>query len=57
MDKKVETHLQLQLEKLEKAYKQVLETQGYNKETERIRILQEMIREQTRNENTLSTTR
>ena len=57
MEKKVEIHLQLQLEKLEKAYKQVLETQGYNKETERIRILQEMIREQTRNENTMSTTR
>ena len=57
LDQKVENHLELQLQKLEKAYKQILETQAYNKETEKIRILQEMIREQIRNENTLPTTR
>lgn len=57
MDQKVENHLELQLQKLETAYKQILETQAYNKETEKIKILQEMIREQIRNENTLSPTR
>ncbi len=57
MDKKLENHLEAHLKKLELAYRKILETQGYNRETEKIRILQEMIKEQTRNENTLHTTR
>jgi hypothetical protein len=57
MDKKLENHLETHLKKLEIAYRKILETQGYDKETEKIRILQEMIKEQTRNENTMHTTR
>ena len=57
MNKKIENHLEIHLQNLEIAYKKILETQSYNKETEKIRILQEMIREQAKNENTLPTTR
>ncbi len=57
MEKKLENYLETHLQKLELAYKKILETQGYNKETEKIRILQEMIKEQTSNENTLSSAR
>lgn len=57
MEQKLENYLEGHLQKLEIAYKKILETQGYNKETEKIRILQEMIKEQTSNENTLSSAR
>jgi hypothetical protein len=57
MEKKIENHLEASLQKLELAYRKILETQGYNKESEKIRILQEMIKEQTKHENTLSSAR
>jgi hypothetical protein len=45
------------LKRLEKAYKEVVKTQGYNEETEKIKILAEIVKEQTPHENSSTATR
>lgn len=44
------------LKKLEKSFSELVQTKGYNKKSERIKILSELIREQLKNENTNSPT-
>lgn len=57
MKKETQAHLQVILERLEKASREVIATRGYTDENARIRLLQELIKEQTQNEDTDTTTR
>ena len=50
-DKKSENNLKQSLSKLEKAAQKIVNTRGYTKEVENIRMLNELIREQLVNEN------
>ena len=47
----LENYLTVALKRLEKAYKEVVKTQGYNAEAEKLKILAEIVREQGGNEN------
>lgn len=49
-----EGYLAVALKRLETAYKEILKSQGYSKEVERIKILAEMVKEQLPHENTNS---
>lgn len=49
--KPLETHLIEALGRLEKAYKEILKTQPYGRETEKMRLLIEIVKEQVPNEN------
>jgi hypothetical protein len=57
MAKDLEKHLTLALQRLEKAYEEILKTQGYTKDSEKLKLLTELTREQVKNENTDNTTR
>ena len=57
MKKDLEQHLSSVLTKLEKAHSEILKTQGYNRKTEKLKLLVEMVKEQTGHENTRNTTR
>ena len=48
----LENYLTVALKRLEKAYKEVVKTQGYSEEAEKLKILTEIVREQGGNENT-----
>lgn len=50
-------YLALALKKLEVAYEKVLKTNGYNEETEKMKVLAEFAKEQVENENTHSAAR
>ncbi|MBK9324021.1 MAG: hypothetical protein IPM97_13930 [Bdellovibrionaceae bacterium] len=52
MSSELENYLTVALKRLEKAYKEVLKTQGYTAEAERIKILTEIVKEQGNHENT-----
>jgi hypothetical protein len=45
------------LKRLEKAYKEVLKTQGYNEQTEKLKLLAELIKEQGDYENSSNSAR
>ncbi len=49
------TELKLKLKRLENLTESIIKTQGYNKEIEKVKILEELIREQFKNENTNNT--
>ena len=57
MAKDLEQHLILALQRLEKAYEEILKTQGYNKDSEKLKLLTELTREQVKNENISHSTR
>lgn len=57
MAQDLEQHLTLALQRLEKAYEEILKTQGYTKDSEKLKLLTELTREQVKNENTDNTTR
>lgn len=57
MQKELENYLSLALKRLEQAYREILKTQGYSQEAERMQLLKELIKEQVKNENTHHTTR
>ena len=57
MGQELEQYLTLALKRLEKAYEEILKTQGYTKDTEKLKMLVELTREQVKNENTSNTTR
>lgn len=52
MSQELEVYLEGALKKLEVAYEQVLKTKGYCEEAENIKMLQELLKEQTPYENT-----
>lgn len=51
MEPQIQKKLSVALQNLETTYKELLLTQGFNKEVERIKILSELIKEQIPNEN------
>lgn len=53
----LEQYLSGALVRIEKAYQKILETQTYNLELEKLRILTEIIKEQLPNENSGSSAR
>lgn len=53
----IEKYLVGTLKKLEDSARKMVETRGYTKELEHVRALQEMIKEQLKNENTRTTAR
>jgi len=57
MNSELESYLSLALKRLEKAYKEVVKTRGYNQESEKLKILAELVKEQGPHENTHHTTR
>jgi len=57
MSQDLEKHLQTALQRLEKAYEEILKTQGYTRDTEKLKMLVELTREQVRHENTRPSTR
>jgi hypothetical protein len=50
-------HFSSVIKKLEKSFNEIIQSQSYNKEAEKIKILAELIKEQLKNENINSTTR
>jgi len=57
MSQDLENYLSNALKRLESAYQEILKTQGYNQDTEKLKILCELTREQVQNEDSSSTTR
>lgn len=53
----LENYLTVALKRLEKAYREIIKTQGYNAEAEKLRILTEIVKEQGGNENFSNPTR
>ncbi|GIL16785.1 MAG: hypothetical protein BroJett040_05360 [Oligoflexia bacterium] len=51
MSQELESYLKLALLRLEKAYEEVVKTQGYTRDTEKLKMLLELTREQVPNEN------
>jgi hypothetical protein len=51
MSQELESYLNLALKRLDKAYDEVLKTQGYTADTEKLKMLIELAREQVPNEN------
>ncbi len=51
MPQDFEKRLQACLEKLEKIYKEILKSQGYTRDVEKLKMLVELTREQVKNEN------
>lgn len=57
MSNALEAYLIKALQRLEKASEQIKKTQGYTRETAKVRILTELVKEQVPHENTRDTTR
>lgn len=57
MQKELDNYLSAALKRLEKAYNEILKTQSYNKDAERVQLLKELVKEQVPNENSGNTTR
>lgn len=57
MNNELESYLSVALKRLEKAYKEVLKTQGYNEQTEKLKLLAELVKEQGTHENPSSSAR
>ncbi len=55
--KSMDEQLQSLLQKLEISSQKIVETRGYTREVEKLRILQETIKEQITNENTRTAAR
>lgn len=55
MSQDLENYLKNALAKLEKTYEEVLKTQGYCSDTEKLKLLCELTREQIKNEDSHST--
>lgn len=52
MPEQIENYMSVALERLEKAYGEILKSKPYGQEAEKIKILEEMVKEQVINENT-----
>jgi hypothetical protein len=57
MSQDLESYLKIALRRLEKAYEEILKSQGYNKDTEKLKLLCELTREQVKNEDSRHPTR
>ena len=57
MSQELENYLNLALTRLENAYSEVIKSQGYTRETEKLKMLIELVREQVPNENSSRSSR
>jgi endonuclease III-like uncharacterized protein len=57
MQSEYKHHFSSVLKRLDKGFSELVRSSGYNKKSERIKILSELIREQLQNENINHTTR
>ncbi len=57
MQKELDNYLSQALKRLEKAHTEILKTQTYNKDVQKIQLLKELVKEQIKNENPSSSTR
>lgn len=57
MSQELEKHLKQALLRLEKAYAEILKSQGYNEDTEKLKMLCELTKEQITNEDHSPTAR
>ena len=57
MNQELETYLAMALKKLETACANLMKSQGYSKESEKMKMLYELAKEQVKNENTRHPTR
>lgn len=57
MQTELENYLAIALQKLEAATATLLKQQGFNRETEKMKMLAELAKEQVKNENTSTATR
>ena len=57
MSQDLENYLKNALKKLEKAYEEIVKTQGFDQNAEKLKLLCELAREQVSNENTNHSTR
>lgn len=57
MNNELESYLTVALKRLEKAYKEVVKTQGYNEQTEKLKLLAELVKEQGNHENSSTSAR
>lgn len=57
MNNELESYLSVALKRLEKAYKEVLKTQGYDEQAEKLKLLAELVKEQGPHENSSNTAR
>jgi hypothetical protein len=57
MESELEKHLVSALKRLERAYEEILKSQGYTREAEKVKILAEIIKEQVPREDTVPATR
>ncbi len=57
MKKETQIHLVRVLERLQDSAQKIRETRGYTRDCARIKLLEELIKEQVQNENSSSTTR
>ncbi len=57
MNNELENYLSEALKRLEKAYKEVLKTQGYDEQAEKLKLLAELVKEQGPHENSSHTAR
>lgn len=57
MEQETQNYLSVALKRLEKAYSEILKTKGYGEQSEKIKLLQEMVKEQVVNENTRTAAR
>ncbi len=57
MNNELESYLSVALKRLEKAYNEILKTQGYNEQTEKLKLLAELVKEQGNHENISTSTR
>jgi hypothetical protein len=57
MSQELEQYLTAALKKLDVVYDQIIKTQGYSAETEKVKMLTELLKEQSQNEDTHYTTR
>ncbi|HWU44743.1 MAG TPA: hypothetical protein VN132_14925, partial [Bdellovibrio sp.] len=57
MQEELGTYLSVALKKLEQAYNELMNTQPYNPEAEKLKLLAELVKEQVQNENSRTPTR
>lgn len=57
MSQELENYLKLALLRLEKAFDEIQKTQGYTRDTEKLKMLVELTREQVKNEDSHNSTR
>ena len=57
MQTELDNYLSVALKRLEKAYSEILKTQGFSADAEKVKMIEELVKEQVQDENSSSATR